>query len=125
MFLPRLCRKLTVLLCVLFLPCTAWSQGPPWKIVHGDVLQVDSEAHTLLLSCDGQKIELPIAEDCQVFREGQPVALGSMRPVGPEAYQDVLCWVNPQGLVSMILVNYYVQEEDGLLVAYDIFGNPK
>jgi hypothetical protein len=45
--------------------------------------------------------------------------------VAAGAYQDVLCWINTKGLVSLILVNYYVQEEDGLLVAYDIFGNRK
>ncbi|NLL41815.1 MAG: hypothetical protein GX251_00575 [Firmicutes bacterium] len=101
------------------------SAAPAWKIVHGDVLQVFPEQHKLLLESGGEKLIYKLDTDCQILRLGAPASLESMHPVAPDAFQDVLCWVNPQGLLGLILVNYSVQEEDGTLVLYDIFGNLK
>ncbi|NLM40864.1 MAG: hypothetical protein GX199_00965 [Firmicutes bacterium] len=125
MFMQNNQRGLAVVILLLLLPAAACAHGPQWKLVHGDVLQVLLDEHRLLVACDGQEQYLSLEEDCRIFRQGQPVSLASLRPVGPEAFQDVLCWISPTGLVGLILVNYHVQEENGLLVAYDIFGNPK
>ncbi len=94
-------------------------------MVHGDIVQVLTEEHKLLLASNGQEVYLVLEEDCRIFRQGAPATLASLRPVGPGAYQDALCWINPQGRVGLLLVNYHVEEENGMLVAYDIFGNRK
>ncbi|HOB41391.1 MAG: hypothetical protein WBI99_01400 [Limnochordia bacterium] len=125
MFMEKYSGVWVLVLLLLALPAGAWAQGSQWQMVHGEVLQVLPEEHKLVIACGGEEVLLAVEEDCRVFRQDQPVALASLRPVAAGAYQDVLCWINTKGLVSLILVNYYVQEEDGLLVAYDIFGNRK
>lgn len=125
MFMRNICVCVASIVLFLGLAAPAFAQIPQWKMVHGEVLQVLPDEHKLLLGYDGQEVYLSLEDGCRIFRQGKPAALESLRPVGPGAYQDALCWINARGVVSMILVNYYVQEEDGLLVAYDIFGNPK
>lgn len=107
----------------LLLLCTSLASGHDWKMVHGDVLQVFPEQHKILLDCSGERMIYELEEDCLIWRLGAPASLASMRPVYPGAFQDALCWVNPCGRLSHVLVSYSVHEEDGLLVAYDIFGN--
>ncbi len=94
-------------------------------MVHGDVLQVFTLEHKLLLAVGGEPQIYVVAEDCSILRQGTLTSLASLRPIAPDSFQDALCWVDGQGLISHILVNYFVQEEDGVLVAYDIFGNLK
>lgn len=96
-----------------------------WQMVYGDVVQVFAEQQKILMESGGQKSILAVDCDCVILRLGKPASLESLRPIASGVYQDALCWVNSQGLVSYILVNYLVQEEDGLLVNYDIFGNLK
>lgn len=118
--------KVVMVLSLLFLTTsTAWGQVEEWKMVHGDVLQVFTEQHKILLGCAGERRIYALEPDCQILRLGIPTSLDSMRPIASNAFQDALCWINGQGFVSHILVNYSVQEKDGSLVAYDIFGNLK
>lgn len=125
MYIGNIFRWAAVLLILLLASNQAMAQGAQWMLVHGEVLQVFPEEYKLLLACAEEQRLLGLTEDCRIFREGEPVTLASLRPVGPGAFQDALCWINPQGLVGLILVNYWVVEEDGLLASYDIFGNPK
>ena len=118
-------KQVLVLVLVLVFLSAASSRAGAWKIVHGDVLQVFPEQHKILLESFGEKMIYELDAECQILRLGSPVSLESMRPVAPSAFQDALCWVNPQGLLSQIWVNYSVREEDGMLVHYDIFGNLK
>jgi len=123
--LSRFAKVLIVLglLCVGAPAVGAYDDG--WKMVHGDVLQVFADQHKILLDVDGVKEIYVLEVDCPILRSGVPVSLESMRPIGVNAYQDALCWVNPQGVIGHILVNYRVQEVDGILHNYDIFGNLK
>jgi hypothetical protein len=125
MLMQNIKRGLPIVIFLLVISGPVWAQGPPWRIVHGEVCQVLADQHTLLLAYDGQGEYLALTDDCLILREGQATSLESLRPIGPDAFQDALCWVNPSGLVELILVNYYVEEENGALVSYDIFGNRK
>ncbi|NMB00285.1 MAG: hypothetical protein GX971_01990 [Firmicutes bacterium] len=119
--------KLMVLCCLVVLVCTSplLAKTSSWKAIHGEVIQVFAEQHKLLLRTNDQKKILTLTEDCQILRTGSSVTLASLRPVAPDAFQDVLCWLDHRGQVSVILVNYCVQEQDGVLISYDIFGNLK
>lgn len=123
-----LCRniKLIVLLSlvVIFTP-QVYAGQKPWKMIHGDVLQVLPEQQKFLLhSVEGSEIYV-LENDCIILRSGKPTTLDALRPIAPDAFQDVLCWLNSQGLISYIFVNYSIQEEQGILVSRDIFGNVK
>ncbi len=123
--LLRIAKVALVLSLLLLITSTAWGQEEGWKMVHGDVLQVFTEQHKILLNCAGERRIHVLEPDCQILRLGMPTSLESLRPVAPNAFQDALCWVNDQGLISHIFVNYSVLEREGVLVAYDIFGNLK
>lgn len=99
--------------------------GEVWHMIHGNVVQVFPEQRKILFESMGEKKVLVLAEDCQILRLGRTADVASLRPITPNAFQDALCWINPQGQISCILANYRVQEEDGVLVSYDIFGNLK
>lgn len=96
-----------------------------WQMVHGDILQVFSEQEKLLVRIGAEKQIIELAPDCEIIRLGQPSTLIALCPIGPEAYQDALLWLNHYNLASYILVNYYVEEQDGELVSRDIFGKLK
>ena len=119
-------RKVSLVLGLLLL-CTSVvsARSDEGKMVHGDVLQVFPEQHKILLYCGGEQIIYELEEDCAIWRLGSPANIESMRPVAPDSFQDALCWVNYRGRLSHVFVSYHVQEEDGRLVAYDIFGNLK
>ncbi|HKM43425.1 MAG TPA: hypothetical protein VJZ70_05490 [Limnochordia bacterium] len=123
--LLRMMRFVAVIGLMLIVSGVASGQVDGWKMVHGDVLQVYVDQHKILLDCSGEQSIYVLEEDCQILRLGAPTSLGSMRPITPEAFQDALCWVNERGQISHILVSYMVREEDGIPVAYDIFGNLK
>ncbi|HKM43101.1 MAG TPA: hypothetical protein VJZ70_03815 [Limnochordia bacterium] len=123
--LLRIMRVMMVIGLLLFITPTTLGQAHAWKMVHGDVLQVSVDQHKILVDVGGESKIFVLEEDCQILRLGVPTSLDSLRPVTEEAFQDVLCWLNGQGRVAYVLANYSVSEEDGTLVAYDIFGNPK
>lgn len=123
--LVRNTKMLIVLGLLLVSASTVWAQVDGWKMVHGDVLQVFVDQHKILLESRGEQRVYVLDADCQILRLGVSVSLESMHPVAPNAYQDALCWINPLGLIGHILVNYSVQEKDGILASYDIFGNLK
>lgn len=123
-----LCKLKFWITCCLFLvvfTSSVFAQEGEWTMVHGDVVRIFPEQFKIMLEKDGQKSILELAQDCQILRQGRPCTIESLRPVFPGAYQDALCWFNERGLVSVLLVNYSVQEENGTLVARDIFGNVK
>lgn len=119
--------KLLVLVgfVVLVLSAQTNGQNRSWQMIHGDVIQVDSKQQKLLLKSEGNGHIFVLEDDCAILRHGQETTLEALRPISTGAYQDALCWINPQGKVSYILVNYSVEEIDGALVNYDIFGNRK
>lgn len=118
--------KLMVVMSLLFVCAQwTWSQAAAGRMIHGEVLQVYPQQAKILLANNGEKKIFLLEENCQILRQGSPASLNSMRPIAPDAFQDVLCWFNARGLISHIFVNYSVQEEDGILVSYDIFGNKK
>ena len=123
--LLRMMKFSAILVLVLFVTQAARGQMHGWKMVHGDVLQVFSEQHKILLDVSGEKTIYTLERDCQILRFSVPTGLDSLRPITSGAFQDALCWINEQGRIAHILVNYAVSEEDGVLVAYDIFGNLK
>lgn len=125
MFITRMGVSVLIILMVLGGSAAAWVGEEQWRIVHGEVLQVYPQEHKLLVDLGSGSELLLLAEDCQILRQGAEVALASLRPIAPGALQDVLLWLNGQGLVCLILANYHVQEENGALVSYDIFGNVK
>lgn len=116
-----------IVLMFAMVVCTfpASAQVAPWRMVHGEVVQVFPEQHKILLEHAGQKEIFQLVEDCQILREGSPVTLSSLRPIAPGAFQDALLWLDHRGEVNLVLANYRVQEEHGVLVNYDIFGNLK
>lgn len=121
-------RSITlVLVLAVILSLTSIASGhiSGWKMVHGDVLQVFPEQHKILMKINGEQTILVLDAQCPIYRLGTTVRLESMRPIAPDTFQDALCWIDEQGLVRHVLVNYNVHEEDGVLVAYDIFGNLK
>lgn len=121
--LLRIMRFVFIIGLMLLVTATAQGQIGRWKMVHGDVLQVFAEQHKILLDVSGEQYIYVLESDCQILRLGVPTSLDSLRPIASEAYQDALCWVNGQGRIAYLLVNYSVSEIDGVLVAYDIFGN--
>lgn len=123
--LLRTAKLVLVLLLMLLATPTAWGQVDEWKMVHGDVLQVFSEQHKILVECADGRLIFNVEPECQILRMGIPTSLESLRPVTSDDFQDVLCWINGQGTISYIFVNYSVREKDGILVTYDIFGNLK
>lgn len=123
--LLRIIRLISILGLMLLVTATAHGQANGWKMVHGDVLQVFPEEHKILLDVSGERSIYVLESGCQILRFGTPTSLDSLRPITSEAFQDALCWVNGHGRVAYVLANYYVSEEDGVLVAYDIFGNLK
>lgn len=125
MLMQNIKAVVLAIVLVLIFASPSLAQLNAWKMVHGEVVQVFPEHHKLLLEIEGQKQIYELSQDCKILRLGSQVALSSLRPITPNSFQDVLCWVDHRGVVSYILVNYSVQEEDGRLVAYDIFGNLK
>lgn len=97
----------------------------PWRMIHGEVLLVFPQQSKLLLASDGVKCIFELEPDCDILRCGCPVALDSARPIAPGVFQDALCWINKQGKIGHMLVNYSVEEAQGVLVNRDIFGNMK
>ncbi len=123
--LLRSIKLLVVLGLLLASVSTVWAQVDGWKMVHGEVVQVFADQHKIMLESSGQQRIYLLDADCQILRLGVPVSLESMRPIASNAYQDALCWINPQGLIGHVMVNYTVREQEGILVSYDIFGNLK
>lgn len=116
-------RFLIIFLVLSLLAPTA--KASDWYVVHGEIKQVFLEQRKVLVANEETKFILVLEPHCQIFRAGSPVSLQSLRPITPTDLQDALFWVNPQGLVSYLLVNYKVFEENGILQAYNIFGEAK
>ncbi|NLJ81304.1 MAG: hypothetical protein GX335_09805 [Firmicutes bacterium] len=122
-------NKFKICFCLLLflLPLTASAQtgDSQWRLIHGNVQQVLAAENKILLENEGERRILQLEADCLILRLGKEASLASLRPISGEDFQDVLCWVNPQGFVSFLLINYTILEEKGVLVNYDIFGNVK
>lgn len=124
MFLRNLGLVAILTLLLVGFACPVYGQQPA-RVIYGDIVQVHTEEQKIMLEVSGQKSILLVEPDCVILRFGKETALASLRPISPEFYQDALCLLNSRGTVDCILVNYCFVEEDGLLVNYDIFGNPK
>ncbi len=119
--------QLIVVMALLLVALTVQVNGETqaWHMVYGDVVRIFPEQQKILLESGGQKSIFVLADDCVILRFGKPSTFEALRPIAPGVYQDALCWVNSHSLLAFILVNYSVVEVDGVLISYDIFGNPK
>lgn len=119
--------KLLSIIVIVLLCCSdpVLSKVEAWYVVYGDVLQVFPEQNKLLLETKAAKEIFVLDSECTILRQGQETTLYALRPVDFGFYQDALCWIDSRGLIRYILVNYHVQEEEGHLLNYDIFGNLK
>ncbi|HHY16126.1 MAG TPA: hypothetical protein GX521_08640 [Firmicutes bacterium] len=124
-----LIRKIgTFIVISIVLACFApWAAAETnrWQAVHGSVLQIFPEANKIMLWSDGKTLIFVLEPDCEILRQGCPVALESLRPITSTDFQDALCLINPRGLIDCIFANYFVCEKGGNLISLDIFGNVK
>ena len=110
---------------IFFLTFSVYADSPFLSAIHGEVLQVYAEQSKLLIKSDQGKRVIELGDDCQIFRRGQKVTIESLRPVAFDSFQEVLCLLDSRGLANHVFVHYCVQEHNGILVSYDIFGYVK
>lgn len=94
-----------------------------WRVVHGNIVAIFPQQQKIMLESSADKRIYVLTSDCQILRSGAPTSLDSLRPIATDAFQDALCWVNCQGHIEYLLVNYSALEQNGILTTYDIFGN--
>lgn len=122
MFSKKSIEMIVIMLLVMAFSGVAYAQG--WEMIHGEIRQVFPEERKVLLDSYGEKHILLLTADCEILRKGKPTGIASLRPITQNDFQDAIFWVNSHGQVSYVLVNYSIEEEQkGILVKRDIFGN--
>lgn len=120
--------KLMIIVLVSFIFITQGVEAST-RWVHGEILEVFSEANKVRVLIDGRLDILEVESDVEVFRLGERVSLSSMRPITDQRFQEGLFFFNINGKVEKIIVDYSFVEittvSETFILYYDIFGELK
>lgn len=120
----RLVWTMIVVLCLSVTPVLA---SRPY--LHGEIVEVFPEQNKVRILVDGKLNILKLEDQVEIFRQGEKTCLESARPITDNRYQEGLFFVNEQGKVFMMIVDYSfnaIETPSGtVIIYYNVFGEVK
>lgn len=116
---------------VVLLSLLVISQGAGANLswIHGEIVEVFAAGNKLRILIDGQLEILEVESTAKILRDGVQVCLESARPITEERYQEGLFFLNDNGKVELMIIDYKIVELETsthtVILYYDIFGMVK
>lgn len=97
--------------------------------LHVEIIDIDLENLKIKVTTKDSILDLQVASDALILRGEQQVTLASARPIAEGIYQDALVYINQDGVVTILHINFKCEERKSKngteLVFSDIFGKEK